>query len=219
MIFYFTGTGNSQYAARTLAAEGESVVSIVECLRKDKYEFALSANENVGVVFPVYYGGLPVAVRQFIERLRLSAKPGYLYGVMTCGGSCLGAGAMLRDQLGEAGLSLDAAFSVRMPANYAVLYDIPSEEEQQKTLRRADLDLERIRSKIERRTRGIAHASLPARAATAAMYPLYQLARRTGPFYTNETCIGCAACANRCPSRAIEMKDGPVEKNGLDIHF
>ncbi len=208
MIFYFTGTGNSQYAAKTLAAEGESLVSIVECLRKDKYEFELGQNESVGLVFPVYYGGLPVAMRQFIERLRLSGAPAYLYGVMTCGGTPAGAGAMLRDQLGEAGLTLDAAFGVKMPANYAVLYNIPSEESQQKTLRLADKRLERVRAKIGRRVRKIEHASPPERVATAAMYPSYQRARRTAPFHVNETCIGCAACANRCPSRAIEMKDG-----------
>ena len=208
MIFYFTGTGNSQYVAKTLASEGELPISIVDCLRKDRYEFTPAEGEAVGIVFPVYYGGLPVAVRQFIERLRLSSAPAYLYGVMTYGGSPAGAGAMLRDQLGEAGLKLDAAFGVRMPANYAVLYSIPSEESQQKTLRRADVRLERIRAKLARRTRRIEHASAAARAATAAMYPGYQRARKTAPFHTNDTCIGCAACANRCPSRAIEMKDG-----------
>ena len=30
MIFYFTGTGNSLFAARRLADEGEQIVSIVE---------------------------------------------------------------------------------------------------------------------------------------------------------------------------------------------
>ena len=80
MIFYFTGTGNSQYAAKTLAAEGERLVSVVECLRKDKYDYEPGPDESVGLVFPVYYGGLPVAVRQFIERLRLSVRPAYLYG-------------------------------------------------------------------------------------------------------------------------------------------
>ena len=208
MIFYFTGTGNSQYAAKTLAAEGEVPISIVECLRKDRYEFAPAEGEAVGIVFPVYYGGLPVAVRQFIERLRLASSPAYLYGIMTYGGSPAGAGAMLREQLGEAGLKLDAAFGVRMPANYAVLYNIPSEGSQQKTLRRADQRLERIRTKLSRRTRKIEHASAAAKAASAAMYPAYQRARKTAPFHTNDTCIGCAACANRCPSRAIEMKDG-----------
>ena len=67
---------------------------------------------------------------------------------------------------------------------------------------------ERIRAKIERRVRKVEYASLPAKAVTAAMYPAYHRARRTAPFHVNDTCIGCAACANRCPSRAIEMKDG-----------
>ena len=208
MIFYFTGTGNSQYAAKSLAADGEQVVSIVECLRKDNYAFSAAADESIGFVFPVYFGGLPVAVRQFIERLRLSVRPAYVYGVMTCGSAPAGAGAMLRDQLGEAGLPLNAAFAVQMPANCAVLYNIPSEESQEKTLRRAEKRLERIRAKLERRVQKIEGASVPGRTMTAVMYPAYHRARRTAPFHINDKCIGCAACANRCPSRAIEMRDG-----------
>ena len=96
MIFYFTGTGNSQYAAQKLVSDDERLVSVVECLRKDNYTFEIAENESVGLVFPVYFGGLPVAVRQFIERLRLNAVPAYLYGVLTSGGSPAGAGAMLR---------------------------------------------------------------------------------------------------------------------------
>ena len=60
MIFYFTGTGNSQYAAQRLASEDERLVSVVECLRKDNYHFDIAENESVGLVFPVYFGGLPV---------------------------------------------------------------------------------------------------------------------------------------------------------------
>ena len=208
MIFYFTGTGNSQYAAQKLSAEGERIVSVVECLRKDEYTFELSENESVGIVFPVFFGGLPIAVRQFIERLRLNTRPGYLYGVMTYGGALSGAGAMLRDVLGEAGYALDAAFAVRMPDNYVIQFTVAPEAEEQKILRQADLDLGRIQSKIATRQRSFAGVSLAGRALTAAMYPRYLNGRKTAPFTTNDSCIGCAACANRCPSRAIEMKDG-----------
>ena len=208
MIFYFTGTGNSQYAAQKLVSDDERLVSVVECLRKDNYTFEIAENESVGLVFPVYFGGLPVAVRQFIERLRLNAVPAYLYGVLTSGGSPAGAGAMLRDRLGEAGLTLDASYSVTMPDNYVMLYTISPESEEKKILARADRDLERICSKIAGRRRTFAARSPIGKAMTAVLYPVYLNGRKTAPFTTNETCIGCAACANRCPSRAIEMKDG-----------
>ena len=208
MIFYFTGTGNSQYAAQKLASDGEDVVSVVECLRKDSYSFQLQENEAVGLVFPVYFGGLPIAVRQFIERLRLSQKPAYLYGVMTCGGSLAGAGAMLRERLGEAGYRLDASYAVQMPDSYMVMFPAPTEKEETKLLARAELDLERIRSKIVCRDRVFAGMSLPGRAVTAVMYPQYLRGRKTAPFHTNDSCIRCGVCAGRCPSRAISMETG-----------
>ena len=37
MIFYFTGTGNSLFAAQKLAEEGEEIISIVEALRSKTF--------------------------------------------------------------------------------------------------------------------------------------------------------------------------------------
>lgn len=35
MIFYFSGTGNSQYAAGKLLADGETLVSMAEVVQKN----------------------------------------------------------------------------------------------------------------------------------------------------------------------------------------
>ena len=46
MIFYFTGTGNSLYAAQKLADEGEKIISIVDALRSKAFHYTLNAGEN-----------------------------------------------------------------------------------------------------------------------------------------------------------------------------
>ena len=43
MIFYFTGTGNSLYAAQQLAAEGEQIVSMIDALRAGSFHYTLQA--------------------------------------------------------------------------------------------------------------------------------------------------------------------------------
>ena len=53
MIFYFTGTGNSLYVARKLAAPGETVRSITEALEQDDLHVDLADGEPLGFVFPV----------------------------------------------------------------------------------------------------------------------------------------------------------------------
>ena len=208
MIFYFTGTGNSQYAAQSIAADGETLVPIVECLRRDEYDFTVADGESLGVVTPVYFGGLPLSVEQFLGRLRLSGKPGYVYGLLTYGGFSAGAGSMLSAALAEAGLTLDAVYGVKMPDNYVMRYDAPTEAEEQKLLKAASEKLARIKTSVVLRGKSAVGTSLPGRALTAALYPGYVNGRDTAPFHVNDKCIGCAACANRCPSRAIEMRDG-----------
>ena len=65
MIFYFTGTGNSLYAAQKLADEGEEIVSIVDALRSKAYHYTLNVGEKLGFVFPVYFYRCPVSAIQY----------------------------------------------------------------------------------------------------------------------------------------------------------
>ncbi len=48
MIFYFTGTGNSLFAAQKLADEGEQIVSMVEALRSKAFHYTLKEGEKLG---------------------------------------------------------------------------------------------------------------------------------------------------------------------------
>ena len=84
MIFYFSGVGNSAWVARKLATMlNDRVVSIAEEIRTDM-EYALSPDEQVGFVFPVYGWEPPKIVLDFVRRMKMSA-PAYLYFVCTCG--------------------------------------------------------------------------------------------------------------------------------------
>ena len=55
MIFYFTGTGNSLFAAKALADEGEEIISIIDALHSKAFQYTLADNEKLGFVFPVYF--------------------------------------------------------------------------------------------------------------------------------------------------------------------
>ena len=69
MIFYLSNTGNSLWAAETVAKEtDDKIVSILEALRND-YTFSLSKNERIGFVFPVHGWRPPQLMRRFIQKL------------------------------------------------------------------------------------------------------------------------------------------------------
>ena len=54
MIFYFSGTGNSQWAAKMLAAEtGDTLVSILDVLESECC-FDLKSDEHVGFIFQAF---------------------------------------------------------------------------------------------------------------------------------------------------------------------
>ena len=208
MIFYFTGTGNSLYAAGQLAGE-ERLIDIGECVKNKEYHFRVEKEEKAGIVFPVYYGGLPSIVVYFLNHLELEMEEDtYLYGVMTYGGIPGAADRMLARCLHKRGYVLDAVYGVRMPKNYVALYNVPDEKQSERVNRAAKNILAVIREKIEEKEVRKFISGPAGRAATAVMYPLYRNGRKTEYFYVDERCVGCGACANYCRAGAIEMREG-----------
>ena len=70
MILYFSATGNGKYISEQIAERAnETCMSIVDCIREDKYSF--SDEEILGIVVPTYFWRLPRIVAEFLEKLRV----------------------------------------------------------------------------------------------------------------------------------------------------
>lgn len=109
MIFYFSGTGNTRWAAIKLAtATHERLIDIAEEMRLIKKSgaqytepFILEKDERLGFVFPVHGWRVPRLVREFIAKLQVNLpteevhpnhespvpSPVYAYAVCTAGDS------------------------------------------------------------------------------------------------------------------------------------
>ena len=62
MIFYFSGTGNTKFVAKEIAAGiGEDLLFIPDLIRGGRYEFALQPGETVHHPTPIIAGLLPLA--------------------------------------------------------------------------------------------------------------------------------------------------------------
>ena len=208
MVFYFSGTGNSYQAALAVCAEGETPLDMAACLREGAFRFEPGAEEAVGFVFPVYYGGLPTVVADFVKKLLLLRPAAYCFAVLTCGGGSYGAPEMLAKALHARGVRLDAAFTVVMPKNYVLLFRTPEPEERDRILAAASDRLDTVRASVARREKTGVHVTVRDRLYSGGMYPSYLSGRKTAKFYADETCVGCGVCAQRCPVRAIRMTDG-----------
>ena len=204
MIFYFTGTGNSLYAAQKLADEGEEIVSIVDALRSKSFHYTLKDNEPLGFVFPVYFYTVSDPVLELVRNLTVE-NAGFVYAVIPCGASIGAAGGFLKSELKKRGLELQRLDALVVPDGALIFYDIDSPEKMEQQLDAATKELASIKQAIDRREGNrITGSPVLGKVGLAA----YHACMSTKPFHADEKCVGCGKCASICPSGAIEMVGG-----------
>ena len=216
MIFYFSGTGNSLFFAQNLAAALEekllSIPAEFKCgIPADGYK--LSENETLGFVFPVYAWGPPKMVIDFISQLIVTGTAPYVFSLSTCGDEEGHTTDVIKKALSRRKLSLDSAFTVQMPNNYIIGYDVDSPDVENAKLRNADAHLISITDTIVRRQSGVFH-TLPGTQPsfkTAIINPLFnRFAMSTSKFYATDACTGCGLCERICPAATIKVSGKPV---------
>ena len=77
MIFYFSATGNSLYAAKRFS---DTPVSIPQIMRGTERQFS---DDAIGIACPVYAGEPPKMVKRFLRESSFQAD--YFYFVLTYG--------------------------------------------------------------------------------------------------------------------------------------
>ena len=159
-------------------------------------------DEKIGIVFPVYFYGLPTVVAEFIDKLTIeSSLDTFIYTVITCAGSIGNADKTLEKLLGKKNLELKSSFSVTMPNNYNIMSDLPDKEQQNLILQNAEKEIEKIAKLIKTNTTGNfakhGHFSI----FTPIVYRIYGIYRSTKNFYTTQNCNNCGSCASMCPQK------------------
>ncbi len=204
MIFYFTGTGNSLFAAKALAHDGEDVVSMVDASKSGAFRYTLKENEALGFVFPVYFYTVSDPVLEFVRNLRVE-NAGFVYAVIVCGGSIGPAGGFLKSELKKRGLELQRVDSLLVPDGALIFYDIDAPDQMEKRLEAASKELVSIRQAVDERVPNRIKGSA---AAGKVGLTAYHACMGTKKFHADDKCIGCGKCASVCPVGAISMVGG-----------
>ncbi len=221
-IYYFTGTGNSQWAAAALGEElGETEIVSIPVVMKN--EGAIRAPPGrVGIVAPVYYGGLPAVVVQFLERLDLSGAE-YTFAVITCGVSPHRSLLQAKAMLEKNGCTLSLGRGLKVVNNFVPVFSVPDTEGVEKKLGAARARLSAIGSEIRAGGSGI-DTGIPGFSHVISIfgYPgfLRSHGRKDTDFRVDETCTKCGTCAKVCPVQNIVMNEnGPVWQHWCEFCF
>ena len=210
MIYYFSGTGNCLFVAQKLAeALGDNFLPV------ESYE---SSSEVVGVVYPVYYGGLPLPIKELFEKADFSDVK-YLYAVATYGGSIAAADAQIANILKKRNLTLDASFGVIAPDNFIPLFNPPDKKTAERILEKTEEALPEICDKVSKRERTKILAKISGKAYKLFAYPAYLNGRKTDKFFADDDCVKCGLCEKICPSKTIKLTENGVEWTNVRCYF
>jgi ferredoxin len=209
MIFYFSGTGNSRYAAQCIAKiTGDHIVSIGKYIKEGSKE-GFRSEQPLVFVCPVYAWKIPRLVEDFIRNTSFSGNRN-VYFILTCGDSPGNAIAGVKSLCGKKEFTFMGLASVIMPENYIALFRTPDKASARVLVEQATpglLDLaETIRANQPLTdSRVSAAGALFNSAVNRAFYALIVSARG---FRVSDACTGCGKCAELCALNNIHLTGG-----------
>ncbi len=200
MIFYFSGTGNSKWAAEQVAAlTGDRAYDITHLSERP----SLQGEKQLGLVFPIYAWGVPEPMLDFVKGLEKTSA--FTFAVCTCGEE---AGLAMKKLSGL--YPLDSCYSLVMPNNYIIGADVDDDETARQKIRAARQDIQTLSGEVIRQEQvcRVHQGSLAGLKSSLVNFGFNRFARSTKAFFATEACIGCGLCSAHCPASTISLVDG-----------
>ncbi|MDE6733478.1 MAG: EFR1 family ferrodoxin [Oscillospiraceae bacterium] len=201
-IFCFSGTGNSLYAARKIAAEIDAEV----CNMRTPAD---CDDDVIGFVFPTYFWGLPRSVDSFLDNLVITNKSAYIFSVTVYGGFSSGVNGAVDKLLKKQGLKLSYGAKVRMVENYLPGFKVNDSDELWK---RSDSALDAIILDLKNRVRKSAGAYTVFNKIAQKAYPANN--GNCAENFTVNGCKSCGLCEKVCPNGNITLENGAPKFGG-----
>ncbi|OGR66863.1 MAG: hypothetical protein A2081_03055 [Elusimicrobia bacterium GWC2_61_19] len=199
-IYYYTGTGNSLWAARRLG--GELKDARLAGMRRAAPEN--DDAEAIGLVFPVHMWGLPRRVIDFVGHLPAGRR---YFALAVNAGQVAGTLTQLKKIMKARGLVLSAGFGIVMPSNYIPWGGAASQEKQALRFANSAKKIKDMAGALGRGETGpVEKGPLWQNLLLSGLcYPLLyrKIPKMDREFWVDAKCNGCAICTAVCPSGNI----------------
>ena len=219
MILYFSGTGNSRYAARSIGSQiQDQTLNLFQKIRAEDYSQIHSDRPWV-LVTPTYAWRIPRIIEYWLRKTRLTGSK-EIYFIMTCAGGIGNAAAHVKKLCAVKEMHCLGCIPVIMPENYIALFQSPAAAEALAMIEQAEVSIRQISVLIRNRERYLQPAvnlrdKLESGAVHKLFYPLFVHAKK---FTTTKACIACGKCETLCPLGNIRLQEGKPVWGGRCTH-
>ncbi|MBD3192129.1 MAG: hypothetical protein GF308_15900 [Candidatus Heimdallarchaeota archaeon] len=224
MIFYFSGTGNTWWIAKTiqekLLEEGFKVEkhSIESPIFKEqgKIDQIIENVDYIGIGYPIYGSDMPDSFYEFITKLpTVEDKQAFIFTTML---SFSGDGALVaRRRLKKKGFCVKQAINIPMPNNvklpYPIFRSFPSHNQRQiekikiKATKKVDKFVKKF-VKGKKWLEGRDPISILVALIQRVPMKIIGWSRFAKNFFVDrKDCIDCLQCVNYCPTNNIQFKN------------
>lgn len=219
MIFYFSGTGNSQLAAKQIAKELQDELVFVNAQLKSGASSIFHATRPLIFVAPTYSWQMPRVLEQWIRDTKFEGNK-KAYFILTCGGSVGNAVGYAKKLCQSTQLEFRGLAHVAMPNNYVALSNTPEEEECKTILADALKHLSTLAAVIAKdQPFEETSITLMDKINSGPINKLfYTLMVHDKGFKVKDSCVSCGKCVQRCPLQNITLKDGKPVWHGNCTH-
>jgi len=216
IIIYFSSTGNSLFAAKTLSEQLDNC-TLFKITDLNPSVAIGDANTNVGFIFPTYFFSIPKFFAGTIKKLNLNTQA-YYYGITTCNGFSGNTGHQLKTILEQQGCRLSFFRVLNMPGNYIVEYSPSNEGVISKKIAISEKKLFDIKVNIIDRKQELVKKKFALISDIFRKFMYRNQHKWHKDFNINHKCVSCGLCKNICQFNNIEIYNGKPRWNSNCEH-
>lgn len=208
MILYFSGTGNSEYAAKRIGKEiNDEAINLFDKIRSRDFS-EMHSNSPWVIVAPTYAWRMPRIVQEWLENTKLAGSKD-IYFVLTCGGNIGNAGKYLEKLCTTKQMNYFGCMEILFPENYIAMFTAPTQEDALEIISQSESVMNKAALLIKSNKTFLQPVltfkdKMNSGIVNDMFYSMYVHAKK---FYATDACISCGKCVSVCPLNNIHLEN------------